>query len=638
MASAEEFDEFYLSSRRVLLLQTFAVTGDLGASTNAVRDAFVAARHHWAKVGRMLRSGGDPESWVRSRAWRIAQARHSARIWHRETSVAPEQAEVLEALHRLPDAQRKVLVLTHLAATPLEQIGREVGLPRPRAEELLQTATAATALALECDSTALRPRLDSLGEVVDTVRLPRPAAIRRSGLRRRRHHAVLGSIGTVVVALVAGIFVLAPGSAGTEAPEPLITKRMLLTPADAAPLAAGQQANGRQKTRPQPTGQQASGQQPVAQQPAAGWQTVETTDNTEGDGLNTMCQTASFADADGLGALVRTFATTGKRPRRLVQTVEVSSTPGAAHQAYGTTVSWYAGCTVQPVRLLDAFQVTGLGDEAILLRMQTPPELSTSYAVAIARSGALTVSTVLSVPKASVPSVARTTQVLEAAVARLCDSPVAGRCVLEPDPVATAVPPSGEAPGTLASVDLPAIARVTRPWVGTDPAAAAGQSPAATTCDRTDFAQAGVAMPLTRTYVVPRAGLPERFGITETVGEFPTARAATRFTQAVERRMLACPDKELASTVGEQLTGRATASPTPTTYALWRLSNQINDREDKVSYWTGVVRSGRYVGQVTFTPVDRYDIDRATFLTLLERAGQRLGELKTSGAAPASPR
>ena len=41
-----EFDDFYLASRRRLVLETYALTGDLAAARGAVADAFVAARHH----------------------------------------------------------------------------------------------------------------------------------------------------------------------------------------------------------------------------------------------------------------------------------------------------------------------------------------------------------------------------------------------------------------------------------------------------------------------------------------------------------------------------------------------------------------------------------------------------------------
>ena len=114
MPTAEEFDEFYVSTRRGLVLQTFALTGDLSASRSAVRDAYVAARHHWAKVGK----DADPEAWVRPRALSAAQRRHTARPWHKERQVDAEQSRTLEALHELPEARRRALVLTTPSAAP----------------------------------------------------------------------------------------------------------------------------------------------------------------------------------------------------------------------------------------------------------------------------------------------------------------------------------------------------------------------------------------------------------------------------------------------------------------------------------------------------------------------------------------
>ena len=64
MRDPEAFDAFYAEARGRLLLQTYALTGDLPASRDAVRSAFVAAWHHWKKVSRH----GDPEAWVRPEA------------------------------------------------------------------------------------------------------------------------------------------------------------------------------------------------------------------------------------------------------------------------------------------------------------------------------------------------------------------------------------------------------------------------------------------------------------------------------------------------------------------------------------------------------------------------------------------
>src|SRR4051812_33510752 len=102
-----DFDDFYLASRRRLVLSAYALTGDLAAARTGVETAFVAARHHWRKVSRLP----DPEEWVRPRAWSMAQRRRATRLWHREKGLSTQQKAVLDALHHLPDQQRKVLLL-----------------------------------------------------------------------------------------------------------------------------------------------------------------------------------------------------------------------------------------------------------------------------------------------------------------------------------------------------------------------------------------------------------------------------------------------------------------------------------------------------------------------------------------------
>jgi hypothetical protein len=590
MPTAEEFDDFYVDSRRRLVLQTFALTGDLGASRTSVRDAYVAARHHWNKVGRM----DQPEHWVRPRAWTIAQRRHSTRPWHKEKSLSPEQAEILEALHGLPDAQRKALVLTHLAAVPMSDVGREIGETEERAEQHLQAATAATALALDGDSTGIRTRLESLGAMADTVKLPRPATIRRNGLRRRRNHAVIGSALAVLVTVGAGSLVL-PQSASPARPRPatLVSKKMLLAAEQVTPLA-----------------------------PKQAWQVTGTSDNTKGDWRNTMCQTARFADTKGLGTWVRKF-TTPAAQRSLVQTVEISNSPGAAKKAYDTTLGWYAGCTTPRIQLLDAYVVQGVGEQAQVLRMRIPNAQPRSFVVGIARTGSLTTSAVLETQTPGPADAQLMVNTLTTSVQNLCSSKVAGTCVGAVTAQPSLPPPSGETAGMLAIADLPAVADVDKPWAGTDPAAATVNL-AATTCDEADFAKSGAQRPVTRTYLIPNAGLPDRFGLSETLGEFATAKAATAFVQRIAGRMKSCPDRELASKVSHAVV--QLQSPDDA-YALWRLENQVNKQEDLVPFWMGVVQVGRHVAQVNLTPVGKYDVDAKTFEALVVRARDRLHEV-----------
>jgi DNA-directed RNA polymerase specialized sigma24 family protein len=591
MPTAEEFDEFYVNTRRRLVLQTFAVTGDLGASRTAVRDAYVAARHHWSKVGR----SADPEQWVRPRAWAIAQRRHTARPWHREKSLTPDQTTLFEALHKLTDSERKTLVLTHLATLPMSEIGQEIGETQEKAEQHLQAATTTVALALDTYATSIRSRLESLAPIADEVKLPRPPIIRRNGLRRRRNHALAGSVLAVLVTIGAGALV-APDAVTTAPPKPgsLVSKRMLLTSEQVAPLA-----------------------------PKQTWQVAETSDNTENtanQGINTVCQQARFADPDGLGTWVRKFFTPSPM-RGLVQTVEISNSPGAAKKAYDTALGWYAGCTETRIQLVDAYAVQGLGEQAQILRLRIPEKQPRSFVIGLARTGALTTWSVLETPTSAPAPTALVLATLTTSVQNLCESKVAGQCATAVTTTAS-LPPSGEAPGMLAIADLPVIADVLFPWAGTDPVPATANA-AATTCDEADFAKSGASAPVTRSYLIPEAHLPERFGLTETLGTFPTAQAATAFVGRIVNRMKACPDKELGSTVSHAVVRADDVA----SYALWRLENQVNQQQELIPFWMGVAQVGRTVAQVTMTPVGDYDVDRATFEALVVRARDRLAEV-----------
>ena len=67
--------------------------------------------------------------------------------------------------------------------------------------------------------------------------------------------------------------------------------------------------------------------------------------------------------------------------------------------------------------------------------------------------------------------------------------------------------------------------------------------------------------------------------------------------------------------------------PAGSSYALWRLENQVNKDEKLVPFWMGVAQVGRYVAQVNLTPVEKYDVDQKTFESLVVRARDRLNEV-----------
>jgi DNA-directed RNA polymerase specialized sigma24 family protein len=605
MVREESFDSFYRATRRPVLHQALALTGDLPAAQSAVRDAYVGAWQHWRKVSRLE----DPLDWVRPRAWQLAQRRHTARIWHRNKGLSEQHKAVLDALSSLPVAQRRVLLLVDLAGLEPVQAARELGVTHDVAEQNLRAATESLTARLGVDAGTAHVRVVALDALLEDASLPRGPIIRRAGRKRRQVHALVGTAVAAVVALGSGALAYQPnasdaGELRLVKPEAPATTKL---PADEAPTGA----NLLDRDQIRRLGQDRP------------WRVTRTDDNTSGDGINTTCQQTRFADPDGVSALVRTFATRGGAQRSAVQTVELSKSVAQARAAFRTTVGWYAGCRVGRLQVLNSYRVDNIGDEADVLMLRLWRKPVTTLSVAVARTGKVTTSTVGSTVGASQPPAAEITQSLADSVAMLCARSGSGDCAKQPTYRVVPPPPSGEERGILAVADLPPVGRIAQPWVGTEPASAR-QNPSATTCDRADFAKAGATRTRTRTYLIPEASLPTRFGLSETYGRFRTPAAAGRFLTAVRRSVARCEDRDLATQVsGER---REQVKAPQLDLSSWDLQTEISDKR-KVRFRLGFVRVGNTVAQLTFAPAPSDDMTATGFHSLLVRSGDRLREL-----------
>jgi RNA polymerase sigma-70 factor (ECF subfamily) len=144
---------FDLSYRR-LVVQLYAVVGDAGEAEDLVQDAFVRAS---ASGSRFMRVE-NPEAWLRRTAinlhrnrWR--KLRNFARI--RPQLETPhdlpgldEHLVVVDALRRLPEAQREVLALHYLADLPVLEIASALGVPEGTVKSRLMRGREALAALL----------------------------------------------------------------------------------------------------------------------------------------------------------------------------------------------------------------------------------------------------------------------------------------------------------------------------------------------------------------------------------------------------------------------------------------------------------------------------------------------------------
>jgi DNA-directed RNA polymerase specialized sigma24 family protein len=612
MKDPSGFDAFYADVRDRLLHQTYALTGDLPASQTAVRDSFIHAWHHWRKVSHLP----DPEAWARPVAWAHARRRSGARIWHRDKSTDPEVGRTLDALGRLTDMQRSVLVLAHLTSQPLEALAKEVGLPRDAAERELQTATSQYALHRGADSATIRASLEALRAPTTDAPWPRSTIIRRAGTARRRGHAFVGVAAVVSVLVLSGLAVTR-----ADGVHPQLAKeqeRVTLQPLPE--LVAEPPAD-------LSTDEMLAADQVSRVAPKLAWAVDSTQEDAEVEEPVLPCQSTPAADPRSQQILVRSFAgtdaagRTGKRaaaPATAYQSSELSPNARAAHRAFTTTAVWYAGCAQGQVQLQETRRVSGVGDEATMVVLRSWGKTAGTMVVGVARTGRVTTTTMSST--ATRPRLDASGTLLAAAVNGLCGTPGSGRCASPPRLVPAPPIPVGVVPGMLDTVDLPQVTQIRQPWVGTEPTMARANA-AATQCDQTDFTGPAVSHALTRSFLIPEAQLPDTFGLTQTVATLPAPRAAA-FVETIRKRLATCEDDNLGTTV----TRVVNESTKRTDLTVWNVQVEISDQQT-VTYLMGVTRAGSAVAQVGFTPTSAVRMAPGDFLALVRRAEARLPQM-----------
>ena len=619
-----EFDAFYKAARDRLLLQTYALTGDLGAARSAVRDAYVVAWHHWRKISRL----GDPESSVRPHAWRHAQRRATVRPWHKEKGLDPDNRATLEALAALTNVQRRALLLTQLAAVSMDDMAREIGLPSDDAQRELQNAASQFATQKNIPASSIPMTFAALATATTDVTWPRVTILRRAGAARRRMHTVVGA-GAVVAALVAS------GAAVTDATgvRPTLDREQVAGPA------ASQVAPGPEVVLPESSLLPGD----VVRGTLIGdWAQGPTHDNSVGNGVVLPCQPedpgSRYADPRGTAAWVRVFRNgpAGESPRKFTQVVEASRTPERARKTYHRLRGWMADCLTPGVRLISTATNPELADaSAIFVLNAEHPELTT-YVVGVARTGLFSTTVAL---RTDVGPLAAdrggVVELLGEAVDRLCTLPDAGRCAGAPTALEEVPPyPAGEVPAMLSPVDLPFVGEPSEPWMGTPPREI--------TNIRTDMDVLGCVHPalageyggdkfrtvLVRTFVKVDSDLPPEFGLTQGVAALPK-KTAGALLDDYRSAINDCPDRDASS--GTEVRVLKADDDGDDSFTAWHLSTRLPN-ERTLEYSVAFVRSGSAVSQLVFVSAPGARMTDDQFVAITRRALERLPQL------PAYPR
>jgi RNA polymerase sigma factor (sigma-70 family) len=136
MTGTDDLDELYAASYRRLVVQLYAICGDMADAEDAVQEGFVTA----IRKRRELAQVSNPEAWVRTVALNRLRAgwRHTSVVRKYQATVpgaqtpieiGPEHVAIVTALARLDDSARRVVVLHHLADLSTAQIAHDLGIP-----------------------------------------------------------------------------------------------------------------------------------------------------------------------------------------------------------------------------------------------------------------------------------------------------------------------------------------------------------------------------------------------------------------------------------------------------------------------------------------------------------------------------
>jgi RNA polymerase sigma-70 factor (ECF subfamily) len=153
-----DFDALYASTARNLCAQVYALTGEWAEAQDCVQEAYARAWTRWSTVGTLQ----EPAAWVRVVAFRLARSRwrrtqHGLSLHRRSASSeetagpTPDSVALTAALRRLPEDQRRALVLHHLADLSVAQVAHETGVPEGTVKARLSRGRTALAALLGDD-------------------------------------------------------------------------------------------------------------------------------------------------------------------------------------------------------------------------------------------------------------------------------------------------------------------------------------------------------------------------------------------------------------------------------------------------------------------------------------------------------
>jgi RNA polymerase sigma-70 factor (sigma-E family) len=225
-----DFEGFYRAHFHETVAMVYTYTTSRAEAQDIAQEAFARAWQRWPRVSVY----DNPVAWVRHVASNLAHTRwrrlrHAAayltrqRVEH-EPGLSPDHVAVVEALRKLPRAQREAIVLHHLLDVPIAEVALQLDVPAGTVKSWLHRGRNALSETLAID-------------VDKTLPIPPASEVFKAGTRIRRVRTA--SAATAIVLLLVGALAAVwifrphrPPMPVTPTPRPSPTKTSTVDPND----------------------------------------------------------------------------------------------------------------------------------------------------------------------------------------------------------------------------------------------------------------------------------------------------------------------------------------------------------------------------------------------------------------------
>lgn len=360
------------------------------------------------------------------------------------------------------------------------------------------------------------------------------------------------------------------------------------------------------------------------------WNATETSDGVGGEdqGMGVACVTTT-PEGQPLpqGTFLRTLtADTDKGDTAALHRVDGFNSVDDATKYFQFRASEVGGCQGSPLYVARGYQIAGLGDEAVAVRMVLENQKPEFHTVVVARTGQNV--NIIDVARTSEPTDAR--RVVDAArqVINSQCAAAAGLCSSSDMEMREGVPPAGgDEPGFLAAGDVPRITRGTGNWSGTAVKNEVNIGDGSN-CEAVDFGTvADTEKKQQRTYLLRNdPGAPGEFGIDEVVLTMKSSKAASDLVDKVGDSIDDCQQRLLTAKVGNKGEIKAKGTGDMEVEGRWfALTQKLSDNET-TKFRVGIVAVGPKVIYLRMNPTDQFDLKDGQWEAITERAGQRASQ------------